>query len=62
MSESLFELVRAAAAALSETGASEFGGGSGTVICVVGVLRVKTEVGVGVVGDAVVDGTEREGV
>ena len=61
VSESRFEFVRAAAAALSETGASELGGGSGTVICVVGVLTVKTEFGVGVVGDAVFV-TDRDGV
>ena len=50
--ESRFGLVRAAAAAFSETGVSEFGGGSGTVICVVGVLSRKSDPGVGVVGEA----------
>ena len=62
--ESRFGLVRAAAAALRVTGTSEseFGGGSGTVICVVGVLTEKTEPGVGVVGVAAVVDTDKEGV
>ena len=63
MSESRFEvLVRAAAAAFSETGVSEFGGGSGMVICVVGVLTWKTDPGVGVVGDAALRVTESDGL
>ncbi len=53
VSESRFEFVRAAAAALRETGASELGDGSGTVIWVVGVLTVNTEFGVGDGGGAV---------
>ncbi len=47
---------------MSETETSEFGDGSGTFICVVGVLTEKTEPDVGVAGFEAVVIKDREGV